>query len=284
MNEKIAIVCDSGCDISLTQGEELGISIVPLHINYSDKQYRDLFDISPEEVYNRLEQEIPTTSIPSAGEVGEVLDELSSQGYNRFLIITISSGLSGVYQLCSQVLEEKGLIGEVVDTKGIGLLSGVHALYGAKLRNEGRSFSEICRQVRGNVKNAHGFYTIETLKYLRKGGRIGLVTGVLAGVLQLKPIISCNEDGIYYTVAKVRGRKTAIHTIGNLLRKYLGEDPYWMFLCEGMAEEALGRLKDSLKEEVEGASVYGENQITGTLGIHTGPGLVGGVVFTPKEV
>lgn len=281
MNKKIAIICDSACDVSLEQAEELGIEIIPLNINYSDRSYKDLVEISPDEVYNNLDREIPKTSIPGYGEIGRVLDRLREEGYEKFLMIAISSGLSGMYQTFRFVLEEKGLSGDVIDTKGIGLLSGVFALFAAKLRNEGRPYEEILKLVKKNLKNAHGYYTIETLKYLRKGGRIGLVSGVLAGVLQLKPIISCNEDGIYYTVEKVRGRKKAIRTIADLLKKKT-DRPYWLFLCEGQAKEGIACFRKQLKEQMEHAELTAINQITAILGVHTGPGLVGGVVFTPE--
>ncbi|MDO5714690.1 MAG: DegV family protein [Tissierellia bacterium] len=281
-NNKIAIITDSGSDVSLDLAKELGIEVIPLNVNYKDRSYKDLYEITPNEVYDSLVDEIPTTSIPSPGEIGEVLDRLYGEGYQKFIIINISSGLSGMYQACDFVLKEKGYDGIAIDTKGIGLMSGVFALYAAKLRNEGRSFDEIKHLVLKNLKNQHGYFTIETLTYLIKGGRIGLVSGVLAGMLQLKPIISCNEDGIYYNVEKTRGRKRAIKGIARLVKKDMVR-PYWLFLCEGQSQEGIHLLKEALKDEIENAQWSRVNQISPTLGIHTGPGLVGGILFVPEE-
>lgn len=282
MNEKTAIITDSCSDISLAQGKDLGIEIIPLHIIYKEEQYKDLVEISADEVYDRLEEEIPTTSIPSLGEIEKVFDNLLAKGYNKFIVTTISSGLSGIYNACKQVVEKKSLDAFVFDTKNIGIISGVFSLYAAQLRDEGRKFEEIKGLLIKNARNAHGYYTIKTLKYLMKGGRIGLVSGMFAGMLNIKPIIACNEEGIYYTVKKSRGNKKAIIDLANLFRKHL-KKPYWLFLCQGRNQKGLELLKHELKNEWKEAARVQENQITAALGIHTGPGLVGGVIFVPEE-
>ncbi len=281
-NSEVAILADTGGDVSLEQAEKLGIELLPLHINYRDKSYLDMIEITPTEAYHSLDEEIPKTSIPSQGEILDIINRLKKEGKKSFIFINISSGLSGIYQSCCNLIKEEGLKARAFDTKGIGIMSGVLALFAAKLRNAGHSFESIVENLENNLKNTKGYYTIETLKYLVKGGRLGLVTGMLAGVLRIKPIISCNEDGVYYTVQKARGSLHSIKKLANLLRDLITDKPYELYLSHGDNPEALALLKEELKTEIENATVYEENQITAILGVHTGPGLIGGIIFTPE--
>ncbi|MDO5718608.1 MAG: DegV family protein [Tissierellia bacterium] len=282
MTEKIAILTDTGGDISVEQARDLNINLVPLHIHFKDRQYLDMIEISPQEVYDRFEEEIPTTSTPSVGEVEQKISQLKEEGYNRFIFVAISSGLSGVYNVFRMAIENTGVIGFVLDTKRIGIISGILAVYAARLRERSLSYKQIVEKLKENLDESVGFYTLKTLKYLVKGGRIGRVKGVLSGILNVKPIISCNEEGIYYTVDKKRGTKKVMLRMAELLRNQMREN-YELYLCHGDDREALEEFKKLLKKEIEGARIYRENQITAVLGVHTGPGMVAGMVFTPND-
>ena len=277
--EKIAVVCDTACDISLEEAKKLNIELIPLHIIYKDREYLDAFEISPKEVYDRFEEEIPTTSLPSEFEMVEIFKSLKNKGYEKFIVITISSGLSGTFNTAKSALLSTGFEHFCFDTKKIGIMSGVFAKFAATLRNEGYSFVEIRDLLIKNFHNSKGYYTLETLKYLIKGGRIGKVSGVLAGVLNILPIISCNEDGIYYNVAKVRGKKNVYKKMAELIKKDAIGD-YEIYLCHGNNKDGLEEIKKYLYDEIRNAKDYRENQITATLGVHTGESLVGAVVFS----
>ena len=109
-----------------------------------------------------------------------------------------------------------------------------------------------------------------------KSGRIGKVSGILGSALNIKPIISCNEDGIYYTVAKVRGRKQSIQKLIDMTREKLGQHKnYYLSICHGDDYEEMLLMKEQLKDLVAGAKIYAEGQISPVLGVHTGPGLLG---------
>ncbi|WAW15016.1 DegV family protein [Peptostreptococcus equinus] len=282
MNYKTAIIVDTGTDISLNMAKEYGIELIPLTIRYTDREYKDMLEIEAKEVYDNFENEIPKTSLPSIGEVIEILENLHKKGYEEFIIITISSGLSGTYQVCYNALKELAYKGEVIDTKRIGLMSGCFGVFASKLRSKGYRYEEICDIVKNNLDNCYGYYTLENLKYLIKGGRIGHVDGALANLLNIKPVISCNDEGVYYTVKKARGRKNSIKEISKLIKEKISDDPYWIMLCEGNSPEGINYLKSELKEELKKAEFTVTNQITATLGVHTGPGLVSGILFKPQ--
>lgn len=278
MNEnRIAVLTDSCSDVPRNLLERFHIYQVSLSINYKDKSYRDCIDITPEQVYENLENEIPHTSLPSIGEIQEIIENIRADGYDQIIIPTISSGLSGTYKTIQMVCEEfTDIKTAVIDTRNIALGSGFFAIYAAQLIEKGISFDEIVNKLEKKIESSHIYYSLKTLDYLVKGGRIGRVEGMFGSLLQIKPIISCDKDGIYYTVAKVRGRKQSINKIMEIIRdKIKDKKNYYLTICHGYAQEEADKIKECMKPHIENATLFMEGQISPALGVHTGPGLVG---------
>lgn len=278
MNEnKIAVLTDSGSDVPQNILDKFGIYQLSLGINYKDKSYRDRIDITPEEVYERLTEEIPRTSLPTLGEIREMLEKIAADGYTHVIIPVISSGLSGTYNAIRQVCSEfNGIITAVIDTKNIALGSGFLSVYAAQLTEKNLSFDEIVAKVENKIKDSHIYYSIQTLQYLIKGGRLGRVEGIIGSMLQIKPIIACDEDGIYYTVAKVRGRKQSINKLMEIVQDILKDKKnYYLTICHGYAKEEADMVKEKMKTYIDNAALFMEGQISPSLGVHTGPGLIG---------
>lgn len=277
-NTAFAILADSCNDIPQGLVDQYQIYTMPLLINYKNNEtYKDRVDISPQEVYDRMPGEIPTTSLPLGSDIDAMFDRIKADGHSQIVVSAISSGLSGTYQavkLAAEAREDMSIT--VVDTLNIGIGSGFIALYAAQLREEGLSFEEVSAKVQAAVRNSKVLFGLKTLEYLIKGGRIGKVQGILGSALNIKPIISCNEEGIYDTVAKVRGRKQNINKMIEMVKESLeGKKDYYLGLCHGAAEEEMAYIKQELREYVEKARVYTEGQISPVLGVHTGPGLLG---------
>lgn len=278
MNEnKIAVLTDSGSDIPQNLLDKLGIYQLSLSINYKDKSYRDRIDITPEEVYERLQIEIPSTSLPTLGEIHEMLEKIASDGYTHVIIPVISSGLSGTYNAIRQVCSEfHSIRTAVIDTKNIALGSGFLSVYAAQLVEKNLSFDEIVAKVENKIKDSHIYYSIQTLQYLIKGGRLGRVEGIIGSMLQIKPIIACDNDGIYYTVAKVRGRKQSINKLIEIVQDIIKDKKnYYLTICHGYAKEEAEMVKEKMKPYIDNAALFMEGQISASLGVHTGPGLIG---------
>lgn len=125
------------------------------------------------------------------------------------------------------------------------------------------------------VKDSKVFYYMDTLTYLRKGGRIGLVTSVVGSILNIKPIISCNEDGVYYTAAKIRGAKQALSRLLSEASSFAGGRPCLTALLNGQGQGAADELKPRLIAGIPEGRLIMEKAITASLAVHTGPGLVG---------
>ena len=209
--DKIAVLVDSGCDIPKELAVEKNIYILPLKINYTDGEYRDGVDITPEQVYNKLAQEIPKTSLPNGEEILNLFDKIKSDGYTKVLCVTLSSGLSGTNNIINIIASDyDGLEIKIIDSKNIAIGAGFLGLLASDLIKSGQSFDEAYQGVLANINNSKVFFSVATLEYLHKGGRIGLVSAVLGSKINLKPIISCNNEGIYYTIAKVIGRNNQL--------------------------------------------------------------------------
>lgn len=278
MNEdRIAVLTDSCSDIPQKLLERFHIYQLSLGINYKEKSYRDRIDITPEEVYENLEKEIPHTSLPTMGEIHEIIERIIKDGYNHIIIPVISSGLSGTYNAIRMVCEEfTDIKTAVIDTKNIALGSGFLSIYAAQLAEKQMSFEDIVKKVEEKITSSHIFYSLQTLRYLVKGGRLGRVEGLLGGILQIKPIISCDEEGIYYTVAKVRGRMQSISRLIEIVQEGIKEKKnYYLAVCHGYAQEEAVKIRETMQPYIDRAALYVEGQISPALGVHTGPGLVG---------
>ncbi len=279
-DQKIALLVDSGSDIPKDLLKKYNIYVVALKIIYSYGEYSDGLDIDAEEVYSSLKKEIPKTSLPSGEEIQKVFNKIKLDGYEKVLVSTISSGLSGTHNAIRIISEQqKDLEVFVLDTKNIAIASGFNAIQAAEYIKEGMAWDELKKRVSSNINNSKVFFSVSTLEYLQKGGRIGLVTSILGSTLKLKPIISCNEDGIYYTVAKVLGKKRSFNKVLDLAVEFIGDaKKYNLGVVHGAAKEDADNLKESLKDMLPNFKIFAEGQISPALGVHTGPGTIGIVV------
>lgn len=274
--EKVAILIDSGCDVTDELIRQYHMKLLRLHVIYPEKDYSDDLDITPQMVYSRFPGEIPHTSTPGPQEVKDMVDEIKREGYTHVLSFAISSGLSGTYNtICSVLNEETELTSFVLDTRNVSFGSGVLAVWAAKKLEEGMSFDELVRLLPGKVKDSKIFYYMDTLTYLQKGGRIGLVTSIVGSILNLKPIISCNEEGVYYTVAKIRGSRQGLTKLLSEAKEFAGDSPVWFSLLNGDAAVASSEMQPRLTKEIPNGKLLLIKQIAPSLAVHTGPGLLG---------
>lgn len=274
---KIAIVTDSTSDLSAEVVERFGIRVLPLQVVYHDREYADRIEIQPEEVYAGFDQEIPKTSMPSVGDTRQLFLDLEREGYTHVICMHISSGLSGTYEMVKMVGEQtKDLKIEVIDSKALSLGLGWLVHEAAKLVEAGLTFEDVVSKlytVRDRIKV---FFVVKTLEFLKKGGRIGLVEATLGEMFDVKPIISINPDGKYYSYCKVRGRKKSIEKITDIIHDLIGGKRVNLAVMHGDALEEAQQLLDrllKLPDVKPDEVVFG--QIGPVMVVHTGPGLLG---------
>ena len=277
---KTAIMVDSGCDISQEFIEQYDIKVLRLKVLYGDRMYSDGLDIDPLEVYRRFPQEIPTTSTPNMYEVSELVNEIKSEGYEKIIGITISSGLSGTYNAVAMAFEEEDIETFAFDTKNISIGAGLLAMWAAKKLSEGWTFEAVKHGLNDKINDSKVFLYMDTLDYLRKGGRISPAVAIVGKALNLKPIISCNEKGTYYTVSKIRGQHKGLEKLMDSLKDYIGDKKAYLAIMNGDGTRYLDIIRARIKEMFPQCEVVVDKQITATMAIHTGPGLIGvGVLF-----
>lgn len=220
--KKIGVLTDSSCDLTLETLKENNIEMLPIRIIYKEREFLDKITITSEEMYESLSTEIPTTSLPDLKTTDKILDKFIDEGYTDLIIVCVSNKLSGTLNSIRLIAEEKsGINFHFLDTKTLGYPQGAIVLEVAKLVKQGKTAEEIVQAFESIRNRTHGFITFNTLEYLKRGGRIGKISGTIGEILHIKPIVSSDDDGELYTYTKTRGRKKAISKMKNILFEYL---------------------------------------------------------------
>ncbi|PJI06738.1 MULTISPECIES: DegV family protein [Clostridium] len=277
--QKIALVTDSTADVDSEMIQKYDLKVLPLRIIYKDKEYIDKVTITPKEVYDNMEKEVPSTSLPSVEDMEKLYSELEANGYTHVIAVTISSNLSGTYntlQIAAQ--NHENIKSFIFDSKSITMGEGVIIRECGEMVLQGKSFEEIVKkmpEIRSKVKV---YYIVDTLKYLIKGGRIGKVSGTVGQLLDIKPIISINEDGVYYTHCKAKGKRQAKKKIVQIVKEILEGGKCDIWVMHGGAYAEVLKLKELIEEipNIENLSI---GEISPVAGVHTGPGLLGVVIY-----
>lgn len=277
LRQKIAVVTDSCADVPAAVALEHGIRVVPLHINYRDASYRDRVEIQPHEVYARFAEEIPKTSLPAPAEVVDVFDELAAGGFTHVCVVSISSGLSGTFDMMRSVAAGYGGMHiEVIDTRSIALGAGFVSIAAAQAVESGCSFDQVMDAARKAADNAKVYFCLGTLDYLYAGGRIGKVAHSLGTAFDIRPIVTCNDAGVYVTHAKAHGRKASLKkTVASAQKALEGSKAYRVAIVHGDAESEARAIYERASELFPDAKEIYFEQISPALVVHTGPGLVG---------
>jgi DegV family protein with EDD domain len=276
MIEKIAVLADSGSDISISN-KDLPLFVLPLRIIIDEKEYVDKKDISLKEVLGKLDESKITTSLPSPKDIIDTFDRIKSKGFTHVICIPISKGLSGTMNIISQIASEyEGLTIEIIDTKNISMASGFSSLEALEMIKKGMSFAEIISKINERLTYKKVFFTVDKLLYLKRGGRIGLVAATVADLLKIKPVISCNEDGIYYTLKKERGYQRAINQLIVQVVEFVKDSKsYDVALLNSDSKLDLKNIELELKSKLPNIRNYSLSTITPALAIHTGPEALG---------
>ncbi|WP_297632827.1 DegV family protein [uncultured Clostridium sp.] len=279
---KIAVLTDSSCDLSLETIKENNIEMLPIRIIYKNEEFEDKITITSKAMYERLADEIPTTSLPNLDTTEKVLDRLKKEGFTDVMVVCVSSKLSGTLNSIRLVCEEQEeLKFHYLDTKTLGYPQGAIVLEVVKMVNDGKMPEDIIAEFQNIKERVHGFVTFDTLEFLKRGGRIGKVAGTIGEILNLKPVIASNEEGELYTYAKTRGRKKAITKIRDILMEYLEKNKCKVWVLSGAADEEAKMFFEKIKDH-ENITQISLEQIGAAMGIHTGPGALGICILEEK--
>lgn len=281
--KKIALLTDSCADLSPRLAEENHIYRVPLRILCADGEYYDGVDIFGEDVYARLRAgELPQTSLPSGEDIEKTLRQIVADGYDGVIAVMLSSGLSGTYNLVRLVGEEcRGMLPvRVFDSLSGSLGMGLTLLQLAEDIRGGMGWEELTeRRAPALIANTYPFFSVDTLEYLMKGGRIGKVTATAGTLLQIKPIITFAADGQLQSIAKVRGRHQVMDKLVDMAVKACGTHRrYNLAVAHGGAAGEMEIVRQKLMTALPDYDHIWDGEIDGTLSVYIGDGVLGAAV------
>lgn len=277
--QKIAILTDSCCDVPAKEAAAKGFFVVPLRILGDDGEHADGVDIFPADIYRRLAAgESLKTSLPAGAAVEHVLNEIKAQGYEKVIALMLSSGLSGTYNLLRVTAQTRDdLELAVFDTKSgsIGISTVVYQLQ--KDIEAGMDWTQLTTQrVPHLIANTSAFFSVDTLEYLQKGGRIGLVSAMAGAMLNIKPILTFAQDGQLTSLTKVRGTKQVIAKLTDTLRQLRGEHKKFnIAVANGGDPENMELLRTQVAQALPDCENFWEGEIGATLSVYIGPGILG---------
>ena len=271
----IKILVDSASDIELAEAQNLGIALAPMQIRFGNEEYSDGVDITHRQFFEKLieSDELPQTSQINEFRFEEYFKELTADG-SEVIAITISSRLSGTYECAKKAADKFG--GKVFAVDSLNACIGERILleYALRLLKEGLGAKQIADALNEKKSKIQLLALLDTLHYLKKGGRISSVAAFAGEMLSIKPVVSIT-DGQVKLVGKALGSKKGNNLLTQLVEKCGGIDfnmPYTMGYS-GLSDECLKKyLKDSEKLWKDKTDKVPAYLIGSTIGTHIGPG------------
>ncbi|HTP10191.1 MAG TPA: DegV family protein [Anaerolineae bacterium] len=274
------IVTDSAVDLPEEMFAQYGVERMPLLINFGTESLRSGIDIQPTEFYRRLVADpnhLPTTSQPSVGDFVELYRRVG-QNDKDIVSVHISSGLSGTINSAAQAAKQCPELNiTTIDTKTLSAAEGFQVVAAAQAIRRGWSLDKLKQRVQEVAEQTEIFFTLDTLHYLQKGGRIGRVQAMAGALLNLKPVITVDKGpGTYIRAGSARSISKALTIIADLVKEKMKDRPAWIHVLHTNALETAQNLSAQITALLPNAKVtFG--QIVPVLGVHTGPGCVGAV-------
>ena len=270
----IKIVTDSTADVPPGLAAELGITSVPLYVQFGGRSYKDRIDITEDEFYERLQTDSvhPTTAQPSPQDFAKAYDKLATDA-DGILSIHISDKMSGTISSARQgaKMMKKPVPVEIVDSKYTSMAQGLVVVAAVRLAKTGGDLQSLAAAARGFVGDVHLLVLFDTLKYIARGGRIGRAKALLGSILNVKPLLSI-KDGEFVPVGQVRSRAKGIERLFDLAKE-AGHNIAEATVIHSTTPDEAKSLADRISEFVSPDRIY-VSRFGPVLGVHGGPGVL----------
>lgn len=271
---RIKIITDSVADIPKGIAEELEITVVPLSVHFGGASYKDGVDLTTDEFFEKLSQcdRLPTTSQVNPGEFKAVFEK-HLEDYDHIICITMSKAMSGTYKAANIAKEFIGTEKiDIFDSKAISFGFGLIVIEAARSAKNGDTLDQIRASVRYNIENLENLFIVDTLEYLKKGGRLTTAEAFVGNVLKIKPVITINKDGKLESIDKIRGRKRVINYFVNHINKN-GHDlsGKTIGLFHAVDHDYLEKLIAVIKDKFDVKEII-QSEVGTVVGTHSGPG------------
>ena len=279
-NTKVAVVTDGACSLTPAQGNELGVHIAPVYLTFGENTYRAGVDLSSQEFYELLSasKKLPTTAQPTAGDFVRIFEKLADD-VDEIVTVVISHHMSATIQSVEVALQQFDKVPvHVVDSESVSLGLGMMAIAAARAANQGQDGQSIFELVNSIKQNMNVIFTVRTLEYLHKGGRIGGATAFLGSALDIKPILHI-ANGRIEPLEKQRTRKRSVERLVELMSEKVGDSPVHVAILHGNIPEEAGRLERIVRDQFNIVDMI-TSDMGPVIGVHAGPGTLG-LVFYP---
>ena len=239
MATKVAIVTDSNCGMTQAEGKTLGITVIPTPFFINEELYLEDITLTREEFFDKLGEDAEiSTSQPAPGDVLDAWDKLLKE-YDEIVHISLSSGLSSSCATATMLAQDYDGKVQVVDNQRVSAMQKCSVYDAMRLAEQGKSAKEIKEILESEKLNAAAYITVDTLKYLKKGGRVTPAAAALGTVLNIKPVLLVNNEKLD-SIAKVRGWKSAKKTMLELAEEDLKEIPVMHAIINEQIKEQFG--------------------------------------------
>jgi DegV family protein with EDD domain len=278
MPEKAVVVTDSTASLPAEVAEGRGIVVVPLQVVIGATVYDEGPEgATPEMVAEALREFRPvSTSRPSPAYLAEVYAKLAAEGASGILSVHLSAEMSGTYESALLAVRDAPVPVTVVDSRQVGVATGYAALSAVDVLDAGGGVAEAAEAAHARAEGATSLFYVDTLEYLRRGGRIGAAAALVGGALAVKPLLRI-EDGRVVSLDRVRTSARALSRLEDLVVEAAGEQPVELCVSHlanpGRAGELAGRLAERLAGNLGGREVWC-GELGAVLGAHVGPGMV----------
>lgn len=273
---KIAVLTDSNSGITQEQAKELGVYVIPMPFFIDGQQYFEGINLTQEEFYEKLKNDADiSTSQPSVGELQDEWDKLLKE-YDEIVFIPMSSGLSGTCQTAAMLSDDYDGKVQVVNNQRISVTMRQSVLDAKLLVSKGYSAAQIKEVLEREKMQSSIYITLETLKYLKKGGRITPAAAAIGTVLNLKPVLQIQGEKLD-AFSKARGWKTAKKTMLNAIEKDLNgrfadvKDQMALGMAYTCSKEEAQEWKAEIEERFPGYEIM-EGPLSLSVACHIGPG------------
>jgi len=270
--ENTAIVLDSTADLPDAAARHPNWRVVPLYVRFGDESFKDGVELGADAFYERLRSStaLPTTSQPTPGDFLAVYEDLA--GYERILTITLASQLSGTFQSAGAAADERV---RVIDSGVASAAITMLALAIQRRLDRGTSDEEVDALVRRFRRERGLLFTVDTLEFLARGGRIGRARAFVGGMMHVKPILTI-QDGEVVPVKRVRGNRRAFQEFVEALESRTRDEPgLRVGIAHAVARERAAEIEKLVRDRRPQAQIEAVTTLGAVLGAHAGPGTVG---------
>ncbi len=280
---RVGIVTDSTCDLGPEELATLDVRMVSLTVHFGDEHYADWIDLRPDSFYPMLAaaKNLPTTSQPSPADFSAAYQGLADEGCEEIVVVTLSSALSGTFESANLAAGSSPIPVRIVDGKTASQGTGLITKAAVEARAAGLDAAGIEARARAVAHDTRLFFLLDTLDYLVKGGRAGKATGLAASLLNIKPVLRVNADGIIEPYKKVRGRSQAIAALAEHVAKDSVENGRMRIaLLHAARTDDVEELEAAILAAGADIEIESHGVIGAVIGVYTGPGAVG-VAYYP---